>query len=388
MNIIRLKTLPALFFGLTIPFSVYAASPLSDALSYRSDDGNFTIRMGGRIQFDAASYDDDLTPMQDGSEIRRLRLKVGGSIYKDWKYSFAYDEAAEKDFRIKGAYIGYNGFKGWNLKLGNLQQPFSLEELTSSKHITFMERSLVNTFSPSYTLGFTANTWGKDWSATVGVFEDSIADRNQNNDGGNAIAARLTYQPIKNKKMRLHLGAATVYQNIDSTQTISFSSRPESHYTDAKLVSTGTLTGIDSKSLYGLEAALIAGPWSLQGEYVKAKLDSDDNSDSDFDGWYTQASWFVTGEKRRYSTKNGAFTSIKPKSKYGAIELAVRYSDLNLEDGAVTGGEEQNTTLGVNWYINEYVKTMINYVDVNAEPNRNGDNEDADVVQLRLQAWF
>jgi len=384
-----LKTLASIVtLCLAIQPLAYAGSTLGDSLSYKSEDKNFTIKVGGRIMLDTASYDDDITPLHDGGEIRRLRLKVSGSVFKDWRYSYSYDAVSNKDFRIKGAYIGYRGIDGWRLKAGNLQQPFGLEELTSSKHITFMERGLVNLFSPSYTLGVTANTWGDNWSATVGIFDDTIAERNQNNDGSHGFAARLAYTPIKSDDFLVHLGIATVQQNLDSDQTVSFSTRPESHYTDSKLLSTGTLGDVDSKSLYGLEAAMVKGPWSLQGEYVMAELDRNDNADPDFDGWYVQGSWFATGEKRRYSSKSGAFTSVKPKSKYGAIELALRYSELDLEDAGVTGGRGQNTTVGVNWYITRYVRVMANYVDVSAEPNRNGNDEDADVLQARIQAWF
>lgn len=382
------KTLPVLTISLVLSLPAHAANSLSKSLSFKSDDKNFTMKIGGRIHFDAASYNDDITPLKDGSEFRRLRLEVGGSFLKDWRYSYSYDAVSNKDYRIKGAYIGYKGFKKWNLKAGNLQQPFSLEELTSSNNITFMERSVVNLFAPSYTLGATANTWGKNWSATVGIFDDTIADRNQNNDGSNGIAGRFTYTPIKSKDLLVHLGVATVQQNLGSNQTLSFSTRPESHYTNEKLLSTGRLTDVDSKSLYGLEAALVSGPWSLQGEYVKAKLDRDNRANTDFDGWYVQGSWFATGEKRRYSSKSGAFKAIKPKSKYGALELAVRYSELDLEDTSVTGGEGNNTTVGVNWYINSNVRVMANYIDVKAEPNRNGVNENADVMQARIQASF
>ncbi|MBL1321438.1 MAG: porin [Methylophaga sp.] len=389
MNNYTLKTLTsAVTLCLLMQPLAYAGSTLGDALSYKSEDKNFTIKVGGRIMVDATSYDEDITPLNGGSEIRRLRLKVSGSVFKDWRYGYSYDAASNKDFRIKGAYLGYNGFDRWRLKVGNLQQPFSLEELTSSKHITFMERSLANLFAPSYTLGATANTWGTNWSTTVGIFGDTIAERNQNNDGSRGIAGRVTYTPIKSDDLLVHLGISTVQQNIDSNQIIRFNTRPESHYTDSKLLSTGALGDIDSKSLYGLEAAIVNGPWSVQGEYMTAKLDRNNNTDADFNGWYVQGSWFATGEKRRYSSKSGAFTSVKPKSKYGAIELALRYSELDLENAGVTGGEENNTTIGVNWYVTRYIRVMANYIDVNAEPNRNGRNEDADVLQARIQAWF
>jgi phosphate-selective porin OprO/OprP len=357
-------------------------------MTFKSEDNNYTLRIGGRIMADAAQYNDDVTALNDGSEIRRLRIKLRGKIHKDWRYAFSYDAAATKGYHIKGTYLGYYGTDNWRIKLGNLQQPFSLEELTSSKNITFMERSLINCFAPSYALGMTANTWGKNWSATFGVFDDSIADNTLNNDGATSIAARLAYYPVRTRHELLHLGISTVQQDIGTNQTITFNTRPESHYTDVRLLSTGTLSNVDSNSRYGLEAAWVTGPWSVQAEYAKTNLKFTNSPDASLGGWYVQGSWFITGEKRRYSSKSGSFSYIKPKAKNGAVELATRISTLNLEDATITGGEGRNITVGLNWYINRYVRMMANYIDVSVSPNRNGIDENADIYQVRMQAWF
>lgn len=336
---------------------------------------------------DTAYYNDDITALNDGSEIRRLRLELKGNIHQNMHYAFAYDTVADKGYHVKGAYLGYYR-DNWRLKIGNLQQPFSLEELTSSKHITFMERSLINCFAPSYALGMTANTWGKHWSATFGVFDDSIADNTFNNDGATSIAARLVYTPVKTKNSLFHLGISSVRQSLGANQTISFNTRPESHYTNVRLLSTGTLSNVDTNTRYGLETAWISGPWSIQGEYAKTDLQFANAPNASLGGWYVQGSWFITGEKRRYSSKSGAFSYIKPKSKNGAVELAARVSTLDLNDGTITGGEGRNVTLGLNWYVNRYVRMMLNYIDVKATPNRNGINENPNVIQARIQAWY
>ena len=121
---------------------------------------------------------------------------------------------------------------------------------------------------------------------------------------------------------------------------------------------------------------------------MRAELSRKNKADPTFDGGYIQGGWIVTGENYRYSGKNGSFRQIKPKSKYGAVELAVRFSTIDLEDKGVTGGEERNTTLGVNWHINQNLRIMVNYVDADASPNRNGINETADILQMRIQAYF
>lgn len=366
----------------------YAKDSLKDAISFKSQDGNFTFKPKFRIHADQANYDDDVTKLEDHFELRRLRVGFNGTVMKDWTYSYNYDFESNAGYRVKSANIGYKGFDDLKLTLGNIQQPFSLEELTSSNHITFMERSLANVFAPSYTLGATAKTWGKHWSFTGGYFEDTLANHHQNNNGGHSIAARGTFTPIDNKRLKVHLGASGVFRKVGSNQLIQYSTRPESHPANVKLLSTGSLSDVDDISTLGLEALIIKGPWLVQGEIMQSKLDRKTNTDPTFDGGYIQGSWIITGEKHRYSSKNGILKQIRPKSPYGAVELAVRYSALDLQDATVTGGEENNLTLGVNWYINRNLRLMLNYIKINASPNKNGINEDADVIQMRIQAFL
>ena len=119
--------------------------------------------------------------------------------------------------------------------------------------------------------------------------------------------------------------------------------------------------------------------------------------DFDFDGSYIYASYFLTGESRAYSAKKGKFGRVKPKSKkHGAWELALRYSTLDLDDGSIQGGEEDNITIGVNWYATKYVRFMANYVMTDSDPTsyRHNDgsgnrvDDELNVFQLRAQIDF
>ena len=80
-------------------------------------------------------------------------------------------------------------------------------------------------------------------------------------------------------------------------------------------------------------------------------------------------SYFLTGENREYDTSRGIFTGARPKKYFrfreegwGALEIALRHSYLDLNDKNITGGKERNVTLGLNWYFTSKTRIMFNYV--------------------------
>ena len=50
------------------------------------------------------------------------------------------------------------------------------------------------------------------------------------------------------------------------------------------------------------------------------------------------------------------------------LEIAARYSAVNLIDKHIYGGRENNVTLGLNWFVNENVQIKFNYVRANIHP--------------------
>jgi phosphate-selective porin OprO/OprP len=99
---------------------------------------DMTVNVGGRIQVDAAIYDDDETDLGDGTEFRRARFFMDGNIDDSWKYKLQID-FADNDLDMKDAYIQHSS----GIKIGQFKKPFSLDALTSSKYGTFMERAMV-----------------------------------------------------------------------------------------------------------------------------------------------------------------------------------------------------------------------------------------------------
>lgn len=98
------------------------------------------------------------------------------------------------------------------------------------------------------------------------------------------------------------------------------------------------------------------------------------------DGYYVYASWFLTGESRPY--RDGRFTTIDPQGRWGAWEVTARNSAI--DDG--NGHRLNDITLGLNWYINQHLRLMANYV--RADYDRVSAQGNADIFQVRGQVDF
>ncbi len=73
---------------------------------------------------------------------------------------------------------------------------------------------------------------------------------------------------------------------------------------------------------------------------------------------------------------------------WGAWELAVRYSSLDLSDDTVEGGEIDDLSLGLNWYPNAFVRLTANYVDVLQVEGGAHEGGKPDLFQVRAQVAY
>lgn len=363
-----------------------AATEVSTKGGIEADAGEFSFQFGGRIQLDYAYFDDDLMPMSTGSEFRRARLFAAGTMYENWDYKAQYD-FANGDLATKDLYIRYTGFDKGTLTIGHFKQPFGLEELTSSKYITFMERALPMAFATAYGTGAGYNLNADTWTFAASVYGPSV-DQDIAGDEGLGLGARVTFLPMKTEDGLVHLGLAVAQEQAadDAVETVRYRQRPEAHLAE-RLVDTGDITAVDAISKVGVEAAWVAGPLSLQGEYMMADVARETGqADVGFDGYYAQASYFLDGATRR-PYKNGSFGRVKAS---GVWELGVRYSfiDLNDVDGGITGGELTDITVGANYYVNPNLRFMINYVMAEADYGAGLPNDEPNVLEFRASLDF
>ncbi len=373
-----------------------------NGLKIESPDGRNKFGLGGRIYADFSSISssnrrfadqvrqDEGTPLTGfGSEFRAARIYVDGTVYDNYFFKGEYDFAAEGNGTagFKDVFIGMKNIPGiGHIRVGHQKEPFSLEEQTSSRFITFMERGLPNVFAPSRNTGIMAyNTaFGKRMYWGVGIFQD-VDDfgNNFNNHQDWNTTLRLAGTPLYEDKGRhlLHVGLSYSHQFRSSNDfQLRYRQRPEAHITDARTVDMFiNRLWTDNIDLVNPELALVWGPFSLQGEYMFAFTEASrrqspaqnlflNASDPTFQGAYIFGSVFLTGESRNYSQSGACFDRITPhrnfdlKGGWGAWELGARYSYLSLSDKGVGGGRENNFTAGLNWYLTPNTRWMFNYV--------------------------
>tara|TARA_R110002049_G_scaffold37043_3_gene117203 strand:- start:505 stop:1836 length:1332 start_codon:yes stop_codon:yes gene_type:complete len=360
------------------------------SLKFKSGDKAFETQIGGRVMADYAFMDDkDLGNTGNASELRRARLFVKGKAFTDFGYKLQLDFAGD-GVEIKDAYLQYNGWKPASVTLGNHKMPFGLEELTSSKYITFMERSAANEiFSVGRKNGLSVGTNGDNWSLTGAVHMDGIDNENNGQNEDYGYGARVSFAPIAEKTQVVHLGAAFHHQEYEAMGGASgkVSGRPEVH-TAGKIFSGASITA-DDYDQYGLEAAAVFGPFSAQAEYFTRDINATATGlDQDLDAWYAYGSYFITGESRSYDASKGEFGRVKPKSVvgqggYGAWEVALRYTDIDLEDNGA-GNKGDITTVGLNWYATRNIRLMADYSTADVE----GATDDFNAFQVRGQIDF
>ncbi|MCO6433813.1 OprO/OprP family phosphate-selective porin, partial [Nitrosomonas nitrosa] len=424
-------------------------------LHFESADGNFTAAVDGRIQVDSQyNITNDVLPatgnalpneLNSGANIRRARLGVEGTIYKDWFYKFEYDFSRGNGAVTSGitdAFLRWHYSEPLSVKIGSFKEPFSLEEATSNRFLTFIERNMiVNTFvdNPNtYKTGIGSNWAEERWQVGVAFQTEPVGswstaatsvnpngNNSRNNGSGDTgwqVIGRISFLPWKESESKFfHIGGSGGHTTVNNQYRandqfnnggMSFVAFPGTNVDRTAILNTGNLTTgergvpgsrrIDSYNRFGAEMALVYGPFSLQGEYIQTDIHGKGYSGESLFGYYGYVSYFLTGESRTYRQETAAWGRIKPtrsfdmKGGWGAWEVAFGYDYINLNDGNVRGGKADTIKFGLNWYPLSHVRLMTNYVhvlNVNtsgvADPRSAGfNNANLDIFETRLQFDF
>jgi phosphate-selective porin OprO/OprP len=407
------------------PSGVVVSMP-NNRPTFATADGQNSIALTGRIHWDVGDYLDvhannphvGPTQLNGGENLRRARIGVIGKVLGDWNYSLIYDLGASSDngpgtpgstgatntSGIQTAQLSYTGFRPLTIEGGISDTYFTLEEATSSNDIMFLERPTPEVIAANLVAGDFRENVGARWTTDrlwlgayfTGPVSGTI--HGVTNGVAQEIGAyqRATYQVLQSDQYSLHLGADASELLKPETAggarvVTNFSDRPELRIDPTSIVNTGTLGSVTNPvtgaDVLGVEAAGGVGPAFAQAEYFRYNVSRQGLSDAAFNGGYVEASYTLTGEHRKYNPGSGAYGAISPdhpfqfstltQGSWGALELGARYSIVNLNSNyttgaatsassnAVAGGQQQVVTVGANWYVNNNIRFMLDYLHGN-----------------------
>lgn len=362
--------------------------------------------------------------LKDGDLFRRARIGVDGTAPGSWEYRLLFDfggSGVENAGQLYEAWVQYSGLKPVHIRVGAFAPSLGLEDANSTSYMPFLDRPSPVDISRNLAGGDARSAvqiagYGPYWFASAAVTGRTVGSINTNNvvpitstttsiTVGTAqsysdqlgFTARVAYDPLHGKDWRINLGAHGSYvdrpANVSgpgtngatpiSAYVVALNGTAELRVDGTKLVNTGNIPAKHASTL-GAEFAAQKGPFFLGSEYEHIEVKrSDINSTPEFNGYYVEGTWFLTGESKTYNPSSGAFDGpgtinhvFNPlKGGTGAIELALRWSDMNFNyhEGAagaaptattIRGGDQSVFSAGLNWYPTQIVRFMLEYQHV------------------------
>lgn len=383
----------------------------------KSADGGFQLKLRGYIQADGRFFlDDEQKPVANTFLLRRVRPIIEGTVNKHFGFYINPDFGGGKT-ELQDAYLDFRYKSAASLRAGKFKAPVGLERLQSGTDLLFVERALPTNLVPNRDLGIQlhGNLFDGALSYAVGIFNgvpDGASGDSDNHDDKDG-AARIFAHPFKNTGIEplkgLGLGIAGSYGtqrgSVGSPNLPSFKTPGQQTFfsylagggTDNTTIADGNRARISPQGYY------YRGPFGLLGEYVRSAQEVKKGSGTSTvkkklvnDAWQVAASFVLTGE-------NASYKGVSPKNpfdpvigRWGAVELAARYSRLKVDDDAFpvfadirkSAREAKSWAGGVNWHLNRNVKIVADYEQTTFTGGNTGDRESEKVILSRFQIAY
>ncbi len=376
----------------------------------------FTLHMGGLLQFDVIGYGDPSPALEAAAgepwssdwDVRRARFRLDGTLFRALHYRVRYNidpsggTSGFQDLYVDWSrlYDDWDGF--WpRFRFGQVKEPLSINALTSSKWISFLELATpTQAFAPRRNPGLRlqASPFQQRVTWWLGVFAPNAANLGEVDTGsGIATTARVTWlalAPRRNPRRLLSLGAAASLRFDEEKGR--FRANAGSNV-GPYLIDTGTFAA-HSSEIYQAEIVYVHDRFSTQAEFFYAHTKPKVKAPVDYYGVYAQATYALTGPGRNFNRYGAVFERVRVERPvfaeadrgWGAVEVAARYAFTDLRSNAISGGSAHQLSLGLNWYMTQAVRVTLNYTanfveDAYGDPTADGEIH---LLGIRLQFDF
>lgn len=363
-------------------------------LVFKSQDGNYQMRIDGRVMLDTGTIDTDKnTDAVANTEFRRARLGFKTLYDKTWAGEWDIG-VAENEIEMRDMWVAYMAIPNTMIKIGHHKPFYSMAEVTTSRWYTFMETPMVtDATGPGRRIGISASYYQNNYFVGVSLFGDEVGIENTDPEGDGSepgknepysYSTRLVYRPMVSEDVSQFVHVGVNYMKLqpqsDDGGKMRLRNRLESRVFDYKYLSTGKVSDVDYQVSQGLEVVGRFDKIMFQSEYIETEFVKESGAtdgDASFSGYYVETAYALVGNGRPYNVMDGEFGSVMPSGAHGDMEVAFRYSSLDLNDAGagVTGGQSDNITLAFNWYAHSNIIFRFNHTIADMDENADGDGD-------------
>ena len=383
--------------------SAQAAPPAgtTPAVVIQSDDGDNRVQFGGFVQTDGRfTIDDPQQDVTDSFVIRRLRSVTQGQLARHFEFYLNIDFAGGV-VNIRDAYFDTRFSPAFRVRLGKSKVPFSYDRLILAVNTPFIERGFTTMVAPDRDTGVqilgdlagTIVSYGV--SVTNGVVDggNSDLDTNENKD----VAGRLVLRPFVRRAGHSLAGlgiAVAANTGIQPEQLPVFQTSSKQTF-----FSYSGAIGDGRRTRWSPQAFMYAGPLGAYAEYVRSHggvRAGSRQADVDHESWLVAASWVITGEPASDRNVRPRVNFDPPTRHFGALQATARYQSLAVSRDALSLGlaspgssrTAEAWTVGVNWYLNPFVKWNANFERTVFDHGPDGPHQPENAILIRAHLGF
>jgi len=370
----------------------------SGGAAIKSGDGQYEFKLRGLVQGDARFFNGD-SAANDTFLFRRIRPTIEGSLGKLVGFRIT-PEFAGDSASIVDAYVDLKFDPAFTVRAGKIKSPVGLERLQSGNATALIERGFPTELVANRELGVQAQgelAEGKV-SYVLGVYNGAPDGRDgatTNPDDNFEFAGRLFFEPVKGVGFGI-AGTTGDKEGSGNSFLPRFRSQGQQQFFNYRsaVVADGRHTRISPQGY------VYRGPFGLLAEYVQSRQElvaGGVRADLKNTAWQGTLSWVLTGEDAGFRGVRPS-SPFKPGSSLGAFELVGRYGVLEVDDAAfpvfadpdVAARRAAGWSAGVNWYLNNNLKLVLNYLHTDFDGGAAGgaDRETEKAVFTRLQVAF
>ncbi len=388
----------------TVP--VLTVSP--EGFNVKSKDSAFQLKFRGQIQTDARFYgNDDTSGVSNTFLLRRVRPTLEGTVFKYFDFRLMPDFGGGTT-ALQDAWVNFKYWKAAQVRVGKFKSPIGIERLQSDPAGQFIETALSTNLVPNRDIGVDLNgelfngVLTYDAGVFNGVADAGSADTDIHDD--KEFVGRIFALPFKNTSHDLlnglgfGIGGSAGSAHGSNLPTYrSGGQQTIFGYTPA----TGTVIADGERLRLAPQAYYYYGPLGLLGEWIETSQEVRKGIRSgkiSQTGWQIASTYVLTGENAAYTGVIPRYAFNPSEGKWGAFELAGRFSGITIDDGAfpvfanpaTSVNEAKAWDIGLNWYLNRNLKLMTHFEQTfyDGGSATKGNRKTENAFLSRLQVYF